>query len=446
MTSTTLKRGMGLTGVIALGLGTAVGVSIFSVIAPATAVAGPAMLAAVAIAAVPMFILALTYAFMGSAVPTAGASYEWVRRFVSPDLAFFTAWLRIASSTGAMLILALVLTRYLSMVIPIQTKPTMLVLFILVFGVNMIGVKAAARVQTVLMGLLLVIFAVFAIWGAPAAAPQAFLPFMPSGWAGVLAATPLLIGLFFGIETATEVGEEVKDGRRAIPMGIAVSILAAVALYLAVAATALGVLGPERLAASETPLLDAAAVFMGQNTARLVIVLAAVVAIGKSLNGLCLIFSRYLYAMGRAQALPGVLGRVNARFGTPHVALMTAFACCLFGLLLPMNLTSLFLAVNIPSLIQYGATCLAAVRVVRHRPDLYTGAAFKLGRRTTQATAWLGVAAAAVVVLMGLTTDRAPYIALAAWGAVGALYYIVGGRRRKVRAAASLEGDDPPIP
>ncbi len=420
---------MGLPGVIALGLGTAVGVSIFSVISPASALAGPAMLVAVALAAAPMFILALTYAFMGSAAPTAGASYEWARRFVSPDLAFFTAWLRIASSTGAMLILALVLTRYLSMVVPVPTKPTMLALYVMVFGLNLVGVKAAARVQTILMGLLLVIFAVFVIRGAPAVEPQAFVPFMPHGWTGLLAATPLLIGLFFGIETATEVGDEVKDSRRAIPIGIAASILSALALYLAVAATALGVLGAERLAASETPLLDAAAVFMGQDTARLVIVLAAVVAIGKSLNGLCLIFSRYLYAMGRAGALPSALGSVNARFGTPHVALGVAFGCCLIGLMLPMDLTSLFLAVNIPSLIQYAATCLAAVRIVRRHPDLYEGAAFKLGRRTTEIFAWMGVAAALVVALMGLTADWTPYVALLAWGAVGAVYRTLSRRR-----------------
>ena len=42
-----LRKGVGLFPVIALGLGTAIGVSIFSVIAPATTLAGPAMLLSV---------------------------------------------------------------------------------------------------------------------------------------------------------------------------------------------------------------------------------------------------------------------------------------------------------------------------------------------------------------------------------------------------------------
>ena len=116
-----LKKGVDLPAVIALGLGTAVGVSIFSVIAPATAIAGPGMLIAVPIAAVPMFIIAVTaMPLWVRRFPTSGASYEWPRRFLSPFAAFVISWLRMAGTTSALLVLALVMTRYLSMVAAIQ--------------------------------------------------------------------------------------------------------------------------------------------------------------------------------------------------------------------------------------------------------------------------------------------------------------------------------------
>ncbi|MFN4296300.1 MAG: APC family permease [Brevundimonas sp.] len=423
-----LKQGVGLISVIALGLGLAVGVSIFSVIAPATALAGPAMLLAVALAAVPMFIIAVTYAFMGSALPTAGASYEWPRRFLSPATGFMIAWLRIAGSVGAMLILALVLTRYVSMLVPVPTKATMLGVFVLIFGLNLWGVAIAARVQTVLMAGLIVLFFVFAGWGAPSVQPESFTPFMSEGWAGVLAATPVLIGLFFGIEAATEVGDEVRNSRRAIPIGVAASIVSAMILYLMVAAVALGVLGPEALAASETPVLDAAAVFMGDDIARPVIVLAAVLAIGKSLNALAMVFSRYLFAMARAGALPASLARVHPRFQTPHIALAVAFGLCVLGLLAPMNLTALFLAVNVPTLLKYGATCLSATRIAQHHPEIHAQAAFRPSRRFVAIWGWLGVVASVVVVLLGLTADWRPYVALTVWGLIGAAWYLVRGR------------------
>lgn len=424
-----LKKNVGLLSVVALGLGTAVGVSIFSVIAPATALAGPGMLLAVVAAAIPMFIIALSYAFMGSALPTAGASYEWPRKFISPFTGFIIAWLRIAGSVGAMLVLALVLVRYVSMIVPLPTKASMLALFVLIFGLNLLGVGIAARVQTILMGGLIVLFFIFAAWGAPSVQQTVFTPLLPEGWAGLLAAIPLLVGLFFGIEAATEVGDEVKDGARAIPIGIAASIISAVGLYLLVATVALGVLGPEALGASEAPLLDAAAVFMGHDIARPLIVTAAVIAIGKSLNAICMVFSRYLFAMGRAGVLPSALSKVHARYNTPHIALAVAFSLCALGLLAPMNLTALFLAVNIPTLLKYGSTCLSAVKVARSHPDLYAQAHFRLGRGATQAWAWIGVVMCGAVILMGLSADWTPYVALLVWGLIGTLYYAVIGRR-----------------
>jgi basic amino acid/polyamine antiporter, APA family len=420
-----LKQGVGLLSVIALGLGMAVGVSIFSVMAPATALAGPAMLLAVPLAALPIFIIAVSYAFLGSALPAAGASYEWPRRFVSPAAGFMIAWLRIAGSVGAMLVLSLVLVRYLSMAVPLPLKPSMFAVFALVFGLNLFGVGIAAKAQTALMAAVVAFFVFFGGWGALEIRPEAFTPFMPEGWLGALAAVPLLVGLFFGLEAATEMGDEVKNPRRAIPIGIAAAILSALALYLLIGVVALGVLGADALAASETPILDAATVFMGAPLAGPLVILASVVAIGTSLNALCMMFSRYLFAMGRAGALPSALGRVHPRFGTPHVALAVAFAACALGLFLPMDLLALFLAINVPTLLKYAGACMAAASVARDHPEIYARAAFRPGRRFMIVWSWLAVAVALGVIALGLTADWRPYAALAAWGLVGAVWYAV---------------------
>src|SRR5262245_21841103 len=138
-----LKQGVDFFSVVALGLGTAVGVAIFSVIAPAAKLAGPSMLAAVAITAVPMFIIALTAAFMGSAFPVNGASYEWPRRFLHPLIGFAISWLRLAGQVGALIVLALVLVRYLSMLTPLPVKPAMFAAYAGVFALNFFGIGVA---------------------------------------------------------------------------------------------------------------------------------------------------------------------------------------------------------------------------------------------------------------------------------------------------------------
>lgn len=419
-----LAKGIDLSAVISLGLGTAVGVAIFSIVAPATALAGPGMLVAVGIAALPMAVIALSYAFMGSALPASGASYEWPRRFLHPFVGFLVAWMRIAGSVGAILVLSLVMVRYLSVLIPLPQKPTMAAAFLLVFLVNYRGIGIAARVQTVLMAALVALFLLFALWGAPSVSAGNFQPLLPHGMGGVLAAIPLLISLFFGLEAATEAGEEVADARTAIPLGIALSIGSAVLLYLAVSSVALGVLGPAALGASQTPVIDAAARFMGP-IAKPLMSAAAVVAIGKSLNALFIIYSRNLYAMGRSGVLPSALGRIHPRFGTPTVALAVALATCLLALFLPMEVTALFLAVNIPTLFKYAASCLSAARVAAHHPELYRAARFRLSRRATVLWAYVGAAAAICVILLGFNTDWRPYAALAVWLLGGIGWYLV---------------------
>jgi basic amino acid/polyamine antiporter, APA family len=182
-----LRQGLDLPAVVALGLGMAVGVSIFSVIAPAAALAGPGLLLAIVIAAIPMFIVAVNYAFMGSALPASGAAYEWPRRFIHPVLGFAVAWSRIASSTGAMLLLALVLVRYLSMVVELPTRVTMFAMFSLVLLANLFGVSIAAGVQKLLMGALVLLFLIFAALGLPSIDPANFSPLLGSGIGAVLA-------------------------------------------------------------------------------------------------------------------------------------------------------------------------------------------------------------------------------------------------------------------
>lgn len=427
-----LKQGVDLAAVVALGLGTAVGVAIFSVIAPATALAGPGMLLSVLIAAVPMFVIAVNYAFMGSALPTSGASYEWPRRFIHPAVGFFIAWLRIVGSSSAMIVLALVLVRYVSMIVPVPTKPTMFALFALVLLANLFGVDIAARVQKTLMAGLIVMFLIFAGWGSTAI--QAVNFSAPAGLsrAGVLAAVPLLVSLFFGIEAATEVGDEVKNGRRTIPLGIALSITSAVALYLLVAVVALGIVGSEVLSTSEAPILDAAKHFMGP-LATPVIVLAAALAIGKSLNAIFMVFSRSLFAMARAGVLPEMFARVHPRWGTPHVACFAVFGFCVACLLLPMSLTFLFLAVSIPTLLKYVTTSLCAAKVVKSHPDLYESARFKFGPRLMHFWGYFGAACALFVIVLGLGADTRPYLALLAWGAIGTVYYVLWEKTKRRR-------------
>lgn len=423
----TLNQGVSLFGIVTLGAGTAIGVAIFSVIAPGAALAGPALLVSLGIAIVPMILFAVTYAFMASAVPVSGASYEWSRRFIHPFVGFIVGWLRIAGSTAAMIVLSFVLIRYWSMVMTLPLKPTMFLVLSVFFALNLLGVSIAARGQSIMVVVLLVTCALLATSAIPDLEPANFSPFFSEGWVGVLVAVPLMVSLFLGIESATEVGEEVRNAHKTIPLGIALSVVVTAAIYLVVAGAAIGVLGASDLGGSEAPLLEVANRSLGRLGTPLILT-SATVAIGSSLNAIFMIFSRSLFAMGRSGILPVALARVHKRWGTPHVAITVAYAFCCVGLLLPSNLVFLFLAVNIPTLLKYGATCFAATRVVTHHADVYGKAAFKLRPGIIKAWAYGGAVAALAVILLGLSADWRPYAVLGCWFVAGVVYFVLRNR------------------
>jgi APA family basic amino acid/polyamine antiporter len=314
-------------------------------------------------------------------------------------------------------------------VIEIPGKPVMFAMFAAVFALNYLGVAIAARAQTVLMLMLLTVFAVFVIAGAPDLKPQLIVSSTQVGWLPIIATLPLMIQLFLGIETTTEVGEEVADPKRVVPLGLALALLLTVVVYLSIAFTALSLVGAEALAASDAPLLTAAEAALG-GWAMPLIVTAAVLALSKSMNAVFLVFSRFLYAMGRAGVLPEPLGRIHPRFGTPHIATMVAFVACCLGLFLPSSLLFLLLAVNIPTMMKYLGSCLAAYNVANRHPDVHAEARLKFGRGTVKGLAVAGMIAAVVIASLGLTSDGRPYLLLGGWLALGLGYYWLRGRRR----------------
>jgi basic amino acid/polyamine antiporter, APA family len=422
-----LKKEVGLVGVVSLGAGTAIGVSIFSVLAPAAKAAGSGLLIAVAIDVVPMILFAIIYSFLSSALPKSGASYEWPRRFIHPAVGFLVTWLRILSNVSALVVLSMVLVSYLNTVVALPLKPTMAGVITAVFALNYLGASVAARAQTLLMAALLGALAIYVVAALPMASAAVIGPLGSRGWIAIATAVPLMISLFLGIESAAEIGEEVRDAERTIPRGIALAVVLTAVVYVAIAATTLGLLGPLRLAASAAPLLDAARGPMGVFAAP-VILSAAVVSIIKTMNSTTLIFSRAVFAMGRSGSFPAILGRVHPRFGTPHIALLACYSAAMLGLFMPPSLTFLLLAVNIPTMLKYICSSLSAVQIARCHPEVYAHATFRPRRQVVIALGVLGTLAGLAIVLAGIGADWRPYALIAGWATVGLTYWGVTGR------------------
>lgn len=423
-----LRKSVGLLGVITFGAGTAIGVSIFSVLQPTAQVAGSGLLIALALSMVPMLLFAIAYAYLGSALPVSGASYEWPSRFLDPSVGFLISWMRIIANVGALTILAQVLVGYLGMVVPLPQKLTMAVLLSTVFALNYFGVSIAAWVQSAFMIGLVLVLALFVATGMPLISLERIGDPLAVGWPAILAVVPLMISLFLGIESAVEIGEEVRNPGRNIPVGIALAILLTALVYGLVNFTALGLVGPAALAGSEAPLLLAAQVPMGEMALPL-IVGAASLSIFKSLNAIALGFPRTLFAMGRSGALPAGLGAIHPHFGTPHRAILLGYALGMSGLLLPSSLIFLLLAINIPTMLKYLACCLSASRMALAYPTLHARSKIRMKPRAIALVGYGGAAAALIIVVLGIEADPKPYLLVGGWLVVGSIYWLVQGRK-----------------
>lgn len=417
-----LHRGVGLTGVVMFGAGTAIGVSIFSVLQPAAQIAGSGLLVAIAVSAVPMLLFAIAYAWLASVAPTSGASYEWPRRFLGPFTGFAIAWLRIISNVGAIVILVRVLVNYVGMIVAFPEMPVIVAVVTCIFALNYVGVAATTRVQIALMIVLIGILALFVATGLPLASTARIGSLTAGGTASILAAVPLLISLFLGIESAVEIGDEVKAPHRTIPLGIALAIAMTAIVYCAVAATALGLIGPVALAASKAPLLDAARLPLGVFAVP-VIVGAAGVSTIKAMNAAALVFSRSIFAMARKGALPATLAAVHPRFGTPHHAVIACYVAALCGLLLPPSLIFLLLAVNIPTMLKYIACSLCAAKASR-APELAGTSRLHFAPRFVQVVGCCAAVAGVVIIAAGFETDWRPYALVVGWFAIGLVMYV----------------------
>lgn len=422
-----LKQGMTLIDIVAVGLGAAIGVSIFAIMQPAAKVAGPGALISLLIAALPMAIFVVVYSFMGSAVPRSGASFYWPTQFIHPAIGFMVTWIRIFAYAGILNMLVLVLVNYLSEAVRIPRRPLMFLLLLVFYLLNLFGIRAAARAERILVFLKILAFAVFVFMGIRFVEVKHFTPFAPFGIWSILAAVPLLVGLYSGIETATDVGEEIKNSSAVIGRGL--TIAAALGLFIVVVTSfvTLGVVGAPTLAESRAPLFDAGKIFLGRWNAPLMLA-TATLAICTALNAAYLVFSRFLFAMGRDRVFPVGLAKIHSKWGTPYISITAVFICGVFGLLLPPSLVFLFLAINIPTMLKYFCNCLAASRLVDHYPELYHGAKFKLSQKALKIWSYSGMLCAIVIAVAGLSTDWRPYMVLGIWSLLGAAYWIWRGR------------------
>ena len=355
-----LARRLGTTDAILIGLGSMIGAGVFVVFGLAARAAGEWLMVGLGLAAVVAICNALSSAELAAVHPGSGGTYLYGRERLGPTWGFLAGWGFVLGKSASCAAMALAVGTYLA---PGYARPIAFGSVALMSAINYSGIERTARAVKILVPPVIAVLLLVVITGlrSPAFDFARLWQRAPSGTFGILQAGALIFFAFAGYARIGTLGEEVREPARTIPRAMIVAISVTLLLYSLVAVVALGTLGSSRLALSDSPLADVAAV-TGLPWARVAVRLAAVVASAGALLTLLAGISRTVFAMAQNHDLPIWLGAVDQRRRVPHRAELS-IALVVIAIL---SVTDLLGAVGFSSFLvlwYYAVANLAALRL-----------------------------------------------------------------------------------
>jgi amino acid transporter len=382
---TELERTIGLTGGIAIGVGTMIGAGIFVFPGIAAGEAGPAAAASFAIGAVIALLVALPTSELATAMPRSGGGYYFISRGMGSlfgaivglslwfGLVFASAFYLVGFGFYAEAVMARIGVNLggLDIVVPLA----------LVFGtfltvLNVTGTENAATLQNGVVAILLAIVVGFLTFGGLSSLGLIGNPepigerFFSQGTFAVLTTAALVFTSYLGFAQVATVAGEITTPGRNLPLAMVGSVLIVGVLYVATIFVAVSTFGSARLATlGETAMVTVAESFLGSLGA-IAILVGGLLATVSSANASILSTSRAIYAVSKDALLPRGASRINLKYGTPHVALGLAGGPILV-LILIGNVELLAEVASFLHLVMYGLMCVALIALRRDEPEWY---------------------------------------------------------------------------
>ena len=443
---------------------------------PNSGVAGTA--AAMVLGALVMIVIAFSYAYMVPKYPEAGGEFTFTKKCFGVKPAYICGWFLVAAyltnvpmnSTAIGLIVdgldggADILKfgfHYSIAGFEVWLGEIILAMGILIlFGIlNIVGVKKAGFVQTVLASLLavsvltLVVSALVSskaqginmkpLWGfdkSAAAAANATTAnigdFAHTGTKGILSAILATFAIapwaFVGFDTIPQAAEEFKFSYKKVSFIMIVAIIFGCFVYTAnntVAAAALAN-WPERVMAGDWVLLIAAEELLG-TFGKVLIGVAVSCAVLSGIMGFYLASSRLMYSMSRDGYLPGFFGKIDEKHGTPKNAMIFCIVVSLVGPVLGREALGWFVDMSaIGASIGYFFTCASTLVTLKRDRD---GSAFLKVMASVGCFFSVCFMVLQLVPIPGLESVHfcaQSYIMLVVWITLGALFYALKAKRK----------------
>ncbi|GAB5457788.1 MAG: amino acid permease [Henriciella sp.] len=306
---------------------------------------------------------------LSTAMPKAGGTYYFLDRALGPlfgTIGGLGSWVAVIFKSAFALV---GMGAYLSLYIDVPMTALAIILT-LVFGlINVVGAKETTMLQRVLVTTLVVILAVFVIYGLAVTGAAESLqpnagnePFFSSGVVGFVATIGLVFVSYAGLTKVASVAEETQNPDRNIPLGMTLSLITATTIYTLGLLVIIAVLPPGELHDSLTPVSDAGQKFLGWvpfDLGIILIVVAAIAAFASTGNAGIMSASRYPFAMAKDKLLPERFSQIG-RFGTPTFSIVITVVT-MMGVLILFDVETVAKLASAFQLLLFGFVCLAVI-------------------------------------------------------------------------------------
>ncbi len=479
-----LKRVLGPTQLVLLGVGAIIGTGIFVLTGQAAAAhAGPAIVISMVLAGVTSLLAALCYSEFAATVPVAGSAYTYAYATLGEFVAWVIGWdLILEYALGSATVAVgwsgtlVTLLHQLGMSFPaawsaapgttVAVAGTMapavtaifnvpaVIITVLVTLLLIIGVSESASVNAVIVVLKIAVLLVVIGTGALFVDPVNWHPFIPAntgtfgeyGWSGILRGAGVIFFAYIGFDAVSTSAQEARNPQRDMPRGILGSLAICTVLFVLASGVMVGLVPYRQMLNQPAPLVmavDAAAAraaatpwggFM--EATRILVTVGALAALSSVMVVMMLAQPRIFMAMSNDGLLPAWAGKVHPRFRTPYVStVVTGIAVAIASGLTPIG--TLGELVSIGTLMAFVIVSGGIIVLRRTRPDLPRPFRMPL-------VPLLPALSAIVALVLMLGLPRATWERLVIWMVIGFVVYATYGyRRSRLRSGSVAQGFSP---
>ena len=319
-----LERTLSLPGAIAVSIGGMLS-GIFVLPGLAVGITGSSVWLAFLVAALCILPAVLSKSELGTAMPKSGGTYVYIERAFGPlfgTIAGIGLWLSLLLKSAFSLV---GLSAYLYVVVNIDeayTKAIALLALLLIFLLNVFGLKKVEKTQLVIVTTSIISLIVIIVLGFNSFDSKLTEPVFSDGTNGFIAGVAFLYISYAGVTKIAAIAGEIKNPAKNLPLTMIISLFLITTIYCLVALALVGNVEASILATDIKPIHTLFQTIGGETFGLIAGVVGALTLMSMANSGV-LASSRFPFAMSKDGLLPSYLAGINSRFMTPVSAILT---------------------------------------------------------------------------------------------------------------------------